>query len=244
MYREQLIASRLSEVADATHQFRVEQEELLQRFELHIQKLISSEQRAFEERLDESFQGLKLHAHRSESVQFILPDEWDPRCLIRQFEDVHTESSQEVDMTKLSSPRGSSQESGKPASRNTTGTTCGGPRLEQIAKIYRVQSKTACFFSETRRCPSRQSQTSCVARFVRSRYFALAGSSLIILNAIFIGTCSNWTTVNTIEAYYGHHGDDKLRIDVGTPQVGVHRIAVLHDRICLGTILAHAHRTD
>ena len=221
MYREQVIASLFSDVADATQQFRVEQEEHVQRFELRIQKLISSKQRAFEERLGESFQGLKLHAHRSESVQFTLPTEWDHRLLLRQFEHVHTEASQEVEMTRLSSQPDSSQELGEPASRNTRRTMSAGPTSEAIARIYRVRSKTGNFFNgrmDRSRFPCGRSQTSCVARFVRSRWFASAASSLIILNAIFIGIYSNWTTVNTIEAYYAHHGDDKLRIGVGTPR--------------------------
>ena len=77
---------------------------------------------------------------------------------------------------------------------------------------------TARMLSGMKQFVSSRSQKSCVVRLVRSRWFALAASSLIILNAMFMGVTSDWTTVSTFDAFYTLQGDEQLRIDVATPQ--------------------------
>ena len=216
MYRQKLVASILSEVADATHQFRVDQEQRLQRFELRIQTLMSSKQSALADSFAEPSNSEK-HQNSTESMLNIPSDVSDHRLSLRQFEYVPTESSQEVEMTRLTSSRVSSQEFGELDQMSPRFTQWFGPTVQQLAR-YGMPRTTARMLRGITQFVSSRSQKSCVVRLVRSRWFALAASSLIILNAMFMGVTSDWTTVRTFDAFYTLQGDEMLRIDVATPQ--------------------------
>ena len=153
----------------------------------------------------------------TESMLTIPSDELDLRSSLRQFEYVPTESSQEVEMTRLTRSRVSLQEFRERDQMSLRGTQCFGPTVQQLAR-YGMPRMTARMLSGMKQFVSSRSQKSCVVRLVRSRWFALAASSLIILNAMFMGVTSDWTTVSTFDAFYTLQGDEQLRIDVATPQ--------------------------
>jgi len=186
---EQMMGSFLSEVKDATRKFRVDQEKQLQRFDTHMENLMLSTEKAFAEKFGFGFNGQGM-------------------------QDERTLTPQEMELTPMSNKTFGDNVFGTA----TTRSTLDGPTNEQLARMYHLPKSTRSFYSRRRLVASGRSQTSCVATFVRSRRFAFAASSLIILNALFIGVTSNWMIVNTIEAYHSHHGEHNLRLDVGTPR--------------------------
>ena len=215
VFREQMLASIFSEVADATQQFRVDQEERLRCFELRIQQLMSSSQKTFDESFGDFSKGQTSHESTSDSMLIIPPEEWDSRLSLPQAAHVHAKSAWELELTRLQSPRLSLLVSDESHLRNRT-TMNAGPSSQQLARMYGVPAKTANFFRDDNRFVSRRSQTR-AARFLHDRRFPFAVGCVIMFNAMFIGACSNWTTVRTIDAFNTRQDDNSSAGVVNPP---------------------------
>ena len=207
----QVLDSLFADVADATHQFRIDQVKQFHRFDMRIETLVSSKKRAFAELLT---QRLKEQGEQREISVLHHSDKPMNVCTPTR------QASMEVEMVPLSAIQGGLQSSGEPGSSIfqrslTKSTVFQGPTSTQIARMYRVPDRTRRLLSDRRFMSSSRISSNIASRCVRTRVFAFSSALLIVLNALFIGIVSNDKITKVFNAW---QKEGQLGVDDGLPE--------------------------